>query len=123
MRAREFVMEIRHGRITKRQQSGTVGLHLFGDSRRQNSTYTLNRLMMAAAMTDGTFEPDLDAESWIGKARSAHPYTKQEVEILKQAYKAVGATYKDLNNGDLDSEEPPGGNDRSPIQGFKGYPR
>jgi hypothetical protein len=79
--------------------------------------------MMAAAMTDGTFEPDLDAESWIGKSRSAHPYTEEEVEILKQAYKAVGATYKDLNRGDLDSEEPPGGNDRSPIVGFKGYPR
>jgi hypothetical protein len=123
VRAREFIAEIKRGKITKRQQSGTVGLHLFGDARRQNSTYTLNRLMMAAAMTDGTFEPDLDAESWIGKARSAHPYTEEEVEILKQAYKAVGATYKDLNKGDLDSEEPPGGNDRSPIVGFKGYPR
>lgn len=122
MRAREFVTE-RKGQITKRQQSGTVGLHLFGDGRRQNSTYTLNRLMMAAAMTDGTVEPNLDEESWIGKARSAHPYTEEEADILKMAYKAVGATYKDLNRGDLDSEEPPGGNDRSPIVGFRGYPR
>ena len=123
MRAREFIIEVTRGKITKRQQSGTVGLHLFGDSRKQNSTYTLNRLMMAAAMTDGTFEPELDAESWIGKARSAHPYTEEEVEILKQAYRAVGATYQDLNNGDLDSEEPPGGNVKSPIAAFKGYPR
>jgi hypothetical protein len=122
MRAREFVTE-RKGQITKRQQFGTVGLHLFGDSRRQNSTYTLNRLMMAAAMTDGTVEPDLDEESWIGKARSAHPYTQEEADILKMAYRAVGATYKDLNRGDLASEEPPGGNDRSPIVSFKGYPR
>lgn len=121
VRAREFVAEQR-GRITKRQQSGTVGLHLFGDGRRTNSTYTLNRLMMAAAATDGTFDPELDEESWIGKARSAHPYTQQEVEMLKRAYRAVGATYQDLNNGDLDSEEPPGGNTRSPIQGFRGYP-
>lgn len=122
MRAREFIAE-RKGRITKRQQSGTVGLHLFGDGRRQNSTYTLNRLMMAAAMTDGTVEPDLDEESWIGRARSAHPYTPEEADILKMAYRAVGATYKDLNRGDLDSEEPPGGNDRSPVIGFRGYPR
>ena len=122
MRAREFVTE-QKGEITKRQQFGTVGLHLFGDGARQNSTYTLNRLMMAAAATDGTFDPELDEESWIGKARSAHPYTQEEVEILKRAYRAVGATYKDLNKGDLDSEEPPGGNDRSPIQGFRGYPR
>ena len=123
MRAREFVIEVKTGKITQRQQAGTVGLHLFGDSRRQNSTYTLNRLMMAAAMTDGSFVPDLDAESWIGKARSAHPYTEEEVEILKQAYKAVGATYKDLNKGDLESEEPVGGNVKSPITAFKGYPR
>ncbi len=122
MRAREFVVE-RKGQITKRQQFGTVGLHLFGDGRRQNSTYTLNRLMMAAAMTDGTVEPDLDEESWIGKARSAHPYTQEEADILKMAYRAVGATYKDLNRGDLESDEPPGGNDRSPIVSFKGYPR
>jgi len=122
MRAREFVTE-QQGRITKRQQFGTVGLHLFGDSTRQNSTYTLNRLMMAAAITDGTFDPELDQESWIGKARSAHPYTEEEAEILKRAYKAVGATYKDLNQGDLESEEPPGGNDRSPIKAFRGYPR
>ena len=120
MRAREFVAE-QKGKITKRQQFGTVGLHLFGDASRVSSTYTLNRLMMAAAMTDGTVEPDLDAESWIGKQRSAHPYTKQEADILKMAYRAVGATYKDLNKGDLDSEEPPGGNDRSPIVAFRGY--
>ena len=120
MRAREFIAE-RKGKITKRQQSGTVGLHLFGDAARISSAYTLNRLMMAAAMTDGTTEPDLDEESWIGKQRSAHPYTREEADILKMAYRAVGATYTDLNKGDLDSEEPPGGNDRSPITGFKGY--
>ena len=122
MRAREFVTE-RKGEITKRQQSGTVGLHVFGDASRISSAYTLNRLMMAAAMTDGTTEPDLDEESWIGKQRSAHPYTQEEADILKMAYRAVGATYRDLNKGDLESEEPPGGNDRSPVIGFRGYPR
>lgn len=122
MRAREFVAE-QKGKITKRQQFGTVGLHLFGDGARQNSTYTLNRLMMAAAATDGSVAPDLDQESWVGKAKTAHPYTQEEADILKMAYKAVGATYRDLNAGDLDSEEPPGGNDRSPIVAFRGYPR
>jgi hypothetical protein len=122
MRAREFVTE-QKGRITQRQQSGTVGLHLFGDAERISSTYTLNRLMMAAASTDGTFVPDVDQESWIGKMRSAHPYTKQEVEMLKQAYKAVGANYRDLNQNDLESQEPAGGNAKSTIKAFKGYPR
>lgn len=122
MRAREFVTE-QKGKITQRQQSGTVGLHLFGDAERISSTYTLNRLMMAAASTDGTFVPNVDQESWIGKMRSAHPYTKQEVEMLKQAYKAVGANYTDLNQNDLESQEPAGGNTASPVNAFKGYPR
>jgi hypothetical protein len=43
--------------------------------------------------------------------------------MLKMAYKAAGANYRDLNGGDLNSEEPPGGNTTSPIKGFRGYPR
>ena len=120
MRSHEFVSE-QKGRITKRQQSGTVGLHLFGDASRVNNTYTLNRVMMAAAATDGTFDPDIDEESWIGKLRSAHPYTKIDADKLKRAYRAVGATYRDINNGDTESQEPPGGNVKSPIKGFSGY--
>ena len=123
MRAREFVTEMRHGRITKRHQFGTRGLHLYGDSLKQNSNYTMNRVMMAAAATDGTFVPELDGRSWVGTAKTAHPYTEEEAEILKMAYKAAGARYKDLNKGDLESEEPPGGNDRSPVIAFRGYPR
>jgi hypothetical protein len=122
MRAREFVTEEK-GRITKRQQYGTVGLHLFGDANRVSSTYTLNRLMMAAASTDGTFEPDIDEESWVGKQRSAHPYTQADVDKLKMAYRAAGATYTDINHGDLESQEPPGGNTTSVVKPFRGYPR
>jgi hypothetical protein len=120
MRAQEFIIE-QKGKISKRQQSGTVGLHTFNDGKRISGTYTLNRLMMAAAATDGTFVPDIDEESWIGKQRSAHPYTKADVNKLKMAYKAAGATYQDLNNGDIESQEPPGGNQTSPIKGFRGY--
>jgi hypothetical protein len=122
MRAREFVTEEK-GKITKRQQWGTVGLHLFGDASRVSSTYTLNRLMMAAAATDGTFEPDMDEESWAGKMKTAHPYTKQEADILKMAYRAAGATFKDINRGDMESQEPPGGNITSVVKPFQGYPR
>ena len=120
MRSYEFVSE-QNGRITKRQQSGSVGLHLFGDASGVNNTYTLNRVMMAAAATDGTFDPDIDQESWVGKLRTAHPYTQADVDKLKRAYRAAGASYRDINNGDIKSQEPPGGNDRSPIKGFSGY--
>lgn len=123
MRAREFIAE-RDGTIGKHRQVATVGLDVFGDSERQNSDYTLNRVMMAAACADGSNTPiNMDANSWVGKKRSAHPYTKVEQNMLKQAFKAAGANWKDLNNGDMDSEEHPDVNTASPVTAFKGYPR
>lgn len=121
MRAREFIAE-RDGKIGTRKQAATVGLNTFGDSERTNSDYTLNRVMMAVACADGSTDTiDMDAKSWIGKKRAAFPYTRVEQAMLKQAYKAAGADYDDLNNGDLDSEEHPAVNTVSPMQGFKGY--
>jgi len=122
MRANEFIQESR-GKITKRQQNASVGLNLFFDPTRTDSTYTLNRVMMAVASTDGTFVPDLDGESWIGKDRSAHPYTEEEQQMLIKGFKAAGAEYKDLNKGDLKSQEVPAVHVHSPVKAFKGYPR
>jgi hypothetical protein len=123
MRAQEFITE-RDGKIGKRRQAATVGLTIFGDGERANSDYTLNRVMMAVAMADGSGEIlDMDEKSWIGKKRGAYPYTRIEHEMLKQAFKAAGAEYKDLNSGDLDSEELESTNKQSPIKAFRGYPR
>ena len=121
MRAQEFITE-QDGTIGKRRQVATVGLNVFSDSERSNSDYTLNRVMMAVAMADGSSDAlDMDEKSWVGKQRSAHPYTQVEQNMLKQAFKAAGANYTDLNHGDMDSEEHPAVNTTSPIQGFKGY--
>ena len=122
MRATEFIQESR-GKITHRQQDASVGMNLFFDPSRTDSTYTLNRVMMAVAATDGTFVPDMDDESWIGKDRSAHPYTEEEQQMLVMAFKAAGAEYKDLNKGDFKSQEIPGVNVTSPVTAFRGYPR
>ena len=125
MRAHEFITEGVDGNadISKRKRFGTRGLNLFSDSEMWNTDYTLNRIMMAAACTDGKIMPDIDPKSWVGKHKTAHPYTREEQDMLKMAYKAAGARWKDLNNGDMDSEEPPGGNTKSPVKGFRGYPR
>lgn len=121
MRAQEFITE-RDGQIGTRRQAATKGLTIFGDSERANSDYTLNRVMMAVSMADGSGDVlDMDEKSWIGKKRGAYPYTEIEHEMLKQAFRAAGAEYKDLNSGDMDSEEVPSTNTQSPIQGFKGY--
>jgi hypothetical protein len=123
MRAQEFITE-RDGKIGKRRQAATKGLMLFSDGERTNSDYTLNRVMMAVAMASGDGSVlDMDEKSWVGKRRSAHPYTDVEQRMLKQAYKAAGAKYTDLNSGDLDSEELESTQTQSPVQAFRGYPR
>jgi hypothetical protein len=114
----------RDGKIGRRRQAATRGLVLFSDSERTNSDYTLNRVMMAAAMADGSDNMiNMDEKSWIGKRRGAYPYTPEEDKMLKQAFRAAGATYTDLNQGDMNSEELESTNKQSPVQAFKGYPR
>lgn len=120
MRAREFIFEKKVGKLTKRHQQSTVGLHVFANSNFDRS-YDLNRVMMAVAATDGTFVPKLDQESWAGKFNTAHAYTETEADMLKQAYKAAGIEYKDLNQGDHESKELETANVKSPIKPFKGY--
>ena len=123
MRAHEFVNESAAARISKRLQTATRGLNTFSDGEKWNADYTLNRVMMAVASTDGTFVPDVNQKSWVGKSKTAHPYTQQEQEMLKKAYQAVNAKWDDVNHGDLSSEELQSTNTQSPVQGFKGYPR
>ena len=124
MRAREFVAESDgNAIISKRNQSSTRGLNTFSDGERWNSDYTLNRVMMAVASTDGTFVPVMDKKSWSGKSKTAHPYTQEEQDMLKMAYKAAGANWSDLNSGNMTSEEVSNTNTTSPLKGFKCYPR
>ena len=121
MRAQEFVVEDKVGRISKRNQNATVGLNKFRDQQFADRVYELNRIMMAVASTDGTFVPDVDGESWAGRNNVAVPYTPEEQNMLKKAYQAVGSHHEDLNQGDLNSQEHPAVNTTSPIQAFKGY--
>ena len=123
MRATEFVAEDRVGKMSKRQNQATVGLNKFRDSQFADRVYELNRIMMAAASTDGTFVPELDGESWAGRNNVAAPYTQQEQDMLKKAYQAVGSHHEDMNHGDLRSQEHPAVHTSSPIKAFAGYPR
>lgn len=122
MRAQEFIVE-RNGKLGARRQQSTRGLHVFKDNSGNNTTYVLNRIMMAVAATDGKTMPDIDSRSWAGTSAVAAPYSKEEHEMLKMAYQHVGADATDLNHGDLDSEELKSTNTQSPITSFKGYPR
>jgi hypothetical protein len=59
--------------------------------------------------------PPVDEESWLGKWKVSAPYTKEEQEMLKLAYKEVHANYEDLNHGDMRSQEGPTINKESPV--------
>jgi len=123
MRANEFVSESKVGKIGNRKQMSTKGLHKFRDENAADRIYELNRIMMAAASTDGTFVPDIDAESWSGRYDVAAPYTQEEHDMLLMAYKAAGSDYHDLNKGDLKSKELESTNTQSTVKPFKGYKR
>ena len=122
MRASEFITEDKVGAISKRLRYATRGLHKFRAQKFADRIYELNRVMMAVASNNGQeFVNELDSESWSGRHDVAAPYTKEEADMLKMAYDAVGSRHWDLNHGDMDSEEHPAVNSTSPIQGFKGY--
>jgi hypothetical protein len=124
VRAREFLIEKRVGKIGQRRQAGTRGLGKFRDPQGFDRIYELNRVMMAVACADGSGTPlDLDTESWAGRYNTAHPYTDEEAAMLKQALQSTGSEYHDLNHGDMKSGEVPSTNTNSPVIAFKGYPR
>lgn len=118
MRAREFIREARQAKLPKEKQDATTGLHLFSDAEMANSDYVMFRLGMALACADGTSPVDIDTKTWIGKQKSAHPYTDIEAKMLKQVYKLAGASFKDMNNGDLHSKEPKDTNTLSPVSNW-----
>ena len=124
MRAIEFIAEDKVGTISKRLRYGTRGLHKFRDGQFADRVYELNRIMMAVASNDGQeFVNDIDSESWAGRNDIAAPFTQEEADMLKLAYKAVGSKHHDLNHGDMRSQEHPAVNVTSPMQAFKGYVR
>jgi hypothetical protein len=85
------------GELSDHQRRATRGLNRFADGKKWNSDYTLYRLGLALAATDGKTMPDVDQE------------------MLKLAYKAVHANHEDMNHGDLRSQEGPTVHKNSPV--------
>ena len=115
MKINEVIVEATAGKLTKRQLQDTRGLKKFTDRDRWSGDYTLYRLGLAVASTDGKSVPDTDKESWVGKWKLAAPYSQVDQDMLKQAYKAVGAKHEDVNHGDMRSQELEGTNKSSPV--------
>jgi len=119
MKINEVITEATVGKLTKRQQQSTRGLNKFTDGDRWNGDYTLYRLGLAVASTDGKSVPDTDKESWVGKWKVAAPYSQADQDMLEKAYQAVGAKYQDINHGDMRSQELEGTHKSSPVAAKK----
>jgi len=127
MRALEFVVEDRKGTLHPDQEAVMVGAHRIRDNGGYDRANHLNRLMMAAAMHDGKSrkaipKDKMDPASWVEKYNTAHPYTKEEDNMIHGAMKTIGSEHHKVMS-DHRSIEPEGTHKISPVTGFKGYPR
>jgi len=114
MKIKDIIIETK-GTLPDRARRATRGLNKFTDGKKWNSDYTLYRLGLALAATDGKTMPEVDEESWLGKWKLTAPYSQEEQDMLKLAYKAVHADHEDMNHGDLRSQEGPTINKDSPV--------
>lgn len=105
MRAKEFILEVKAKKITKRQSQASRGINTYRDGEKASGDYTEYRLGLAVAGADGDNHINVPAKTWHGKNKITFPYTEKEQKMLKQAYKVVGAKYKDINKGDMNSME------------------
>lgn len=115
MKIIEIICETKQGKLTKRQQQSSKGINVYNDAQKANTDYVGFKLGQAMASTDGKEVPEIDAQSWYGKKKTVHPYTPEEQEKFEKAAKAVGANFKDLNKGDLESKELDSTNTVSPV--------
>ena len=114
MKIKDIIVETQ-GELHQHQRFAMRGLNKFKDGKKSNSDYTLYRLGLALAATDGKTMPEIDEESWLGKWKLTAPYSKEEQDMLKLAYKAVNANHEDMNQGDMRSQEGPTVNKSSPV--------
>jgi len=117
MKIKDIILEDAVGKLPSRLQQATVGLDKFRDEKFADRVYELNRVMMAVAAADGAnpLTINIDSESWAGRNNLAFPYTSEEQDMLKQAFKAIGSHHEDLNRGDLKSQELKSTNKVSPV--------
>jgi hypothetical protein len=96
MRANEFINEGAKGSIGKDAANKSQGVTTMRDVGGYDRTYHLNRIMMAAAMSDGSGKAvDMDSSSWGDKYNTAHPYTDAEHKMMQAAFKTIPSEHQD----------------------------
>ena len=97
MKINEIVTEGHDGKKPKDQTQSDTGEWRFRDVGGYDRVYNLNRVMMATAMADGENKGpvDMDQSSWAEKYNTARPYTEQEHNMRKSAFKTVDSEYEE----------------------------
>ena len=127
MRAKEFIAEEKEGKLHPEHEAVMQTTRTIRDNGGYDRISHLNRVMIAAAMHNGKTKKaiprdQMDPNSWVEKYNTAHPYTKEEDNMIVGAMKTLGADHKHLIS-DHRSLEPEGTHKVSPVKGFAGYPR
>ena len=97
MKIKEIIVEFhehKKGTPSRETVKSSTGEWLFRDEG-IDRVYNLNRVMMAAAASDGSGkEVDVPSASWVEKYNTARPYTEAEHNMMRSAFKTIGADHK-----------------------------
>jgi hypothetical protein len=116
MRASEFISEAKPtGKVSKDLKHKSQGAIKMRDVGGYDRTYHLNRIMMAAGMSDGSGKAvDMDSASFVEKYNVAFPYTDAEHLMVMAAMATIPTDGQELEKRSK-SEELPDTNIKSPV--------
>jgi len=91
MKITEIIIESKHGSPPVTADKSNTGEWIFRDDG-TDRFYNLDRIMRAAAISDGksTKAVDMPSSSWVEKNNVARPYTEEEHNMMKAAFKTIG---------------------------------
>jgi hypothetical protein len=132
MRAREFITEVAMGRTGSLQQD--IALALPGawkiPALKNQDPYLQYRFGVAMAGAKGAAQrandgvPPFELDTVFGENEFVVSYDPHTGEYIRDALKAMGLPPSDaIQVATMDSKEMPDVVKRSPVTGFKGYPR
>jgi hypothetical protein len=132
MRAREFIVEVATGRTGSLQQD--IALALPGawkiPALKNQDPYLQYRFGVAIAGAKGAKQrkndnvPNFEEDSVFGENEFVVSYDPHTGEYIRDALRAMGLPGSDaIQVATMSSEEMPDVVKRSPVTGFKGYPR
>ena len=120
MRAKEFVSESKKD-FAPDQLDAMPGMEVLPQLDNSNP-YHMWRFIVAAGALDGKGNGyKMAKDGPLGQKLNTISYTPEDAAIINATAKSLGLDVKEVS--DKKSHEPPDTQSKSPIKGFKGYPR